>query len=301
MHPDAALQSHIDAGRGFIDVTTAEGDEGGGEFSHLPLRRTPLRVPHGTGAPIDEEAIRLLEHHNPDIEFDWTRILKDPPPEPAVRRERDSRERDRRDRRDSRPMARPRPPDDAAPAAPVSIPAPFRDPQEAAEAAERRAAAHAAVVLDGDEGPAAETSTGADTVLASSGESLAVEHREPLAADHAEYEEYAAASASVGERHELDAPAGPADPREASAVALRLGAEGLVRLRARYAEVMARIGEKPMEEPEREELKLRAERLNPDGWVTADEVGAALEQYEAVFESVRAVVGRYPGQRRRRR
>ena len=74
----------------------------------------------------------------------------------------------------------------------------------------------------------------------------------------------------------------------------RLGAEGLVRLRARYAEVMARIAERPLEEDAREELKSQAERLNPDAWVTADEVTAALEQYETVFEGLRGVVGRHP-------
>ena len=71
----------------------------------------------------------------------------------------------------------------------------------------------------------------------------------------------------------------------------RLGAEGLGRLRARYAEVLARIAERPLDETAREELKARAERLNPDAWVTDDEVTAALEQYETVFEGLRAVVG----------
>ena len=46
-------------GDGFIDVTTAEGDEGGGEFAHLPLGRAPLRVARGAGAPIDEEAVGI--------------------------------------------------------------------------------------------------------------------------------------------------------------------------------------------------------------------------------------------------
>jgi hypothetical protein len=81
----------------------------------------------------------------------------------------------------------------------------------------------------------------------------------------------------------------------------RLGAEGLVRLRARYAEVMARIAERPMDEPVRDELKERAQRLNPDAWVTGDEVTAALEQYETVFEGLRGVVGRHPRGRRRGR
>ena len=75
----------------------------------------------------------------------------------------------------------------------------------------------------------------------------------------------------------------------------------MVRLRARYAEVMARIAERPLEEDAREELKLQAERLNPDAWVTADEVTAALEQYETVFEGLRGVVGRHPRRRRRGR
>ena len=79
----------------------------------------------------------------------------------------------------------------------------------------------------------------------------------------------------------------------------RLGAEGLARLRARYAEVLARIAERPLDEAAKEQLKLQAERLNPDAWVTAAEVGEGLEQYEAVYESLRAVVG--TGHRRRRR
>jgi hypothetical protein len=75
----------------------------------------------------------------------------------------------------------------------------------------------------------------------------------------------------------------------------------LARLRARYDEVMVRLAAKPMEDAAREELKAQAERLNPDRWRTADEVAAALEQYETVFEHLRSIVGRYPQRRRRRR
>jgi hypothetical protein len=64
---------------------------------------------------------------------------------------------------------------------------------------------------------------------------------------------------------------------------------------------MARIAERPLEDEVREELKVRAERLNPDGWVTPDEVTQALEQYETVFEGLRGVVGRHPRGRRRGR
>jgi hypothetical protein len=247
-------------------------------------------------APIDEDAIRLLEQHNPDIEFDWTRILKEPAPEP-MRRERDVRERDRRDRRDPRPPQRSQPA--MAPPVAAAAPSPAAIHARSADVAEERAAAHAAVVF----GQPPEPETPSD-------ESVAVDHREPLAADHAEYVEYATASGhldAVEPQATPESPDPPAavpsdlgDPPELSAAAVRLGPEGLVRLRARYSEIMARIADKPMDEPAREELKVRAERLNPDGWVTADEVTAALEGYETVFESLRTVVGHYPPRRRRR-
>ena len=78
----------------------------------------------------------------------------------------------------------------------------------------------------------------------------------------------------------------------------RLGSDGLARLRARYTQLMARLGDKPIEDEARAELKGRIERLNPDAWLTADEVGAALEQYESVYESLRADVGHHPSRRR---
>src|SRR5262249_6240111 len=81
----------------------------------------------------------------------------------------------------------------------------------------------------------------------------------------------------------------------------RLGAAGLVRLRARYAEVIARLEEKALEPAVKEELRAKAERLNPDAWGTEEEVANALEQYESVFEQLRPLVGRYPRRRRRRR
>ena len=62
--------------------------------------------------------------------------------------------------------------------------------------------------------------------------------------------------------------------------------------------MLLRIAAKPMDEPERTELNARLERLNPDGWLTADEVASALEEYETVFESLRPVVGRHPRRRR---
>ena len=39
--------------------------------------RTPPGVRVGRSA-LDEDAIRMLEEHNPDVHFDWTRMLKQP-------------------------------------------------------------------------------------------------------------------------------------------------------------------------------------------------------------------------------
>jgi hypothetical protein len=248
--------------------------------------RTPPGVRVGR-APIDETAIRLLEQHNPDVQFDWTRILKAPPPaEGQGRRDsRENRDRDQRGRREARSPQRSRsgggpPPGPAAPPPPRperAVPVEIASAVEPAEHLPAPLAEYADTPQEGR--PAAAPGAASDTapVNPQSGH----ERAEPVEA------------AELFETRRDD---------EGSASYKRLGAEGLGRLRARYAEVMARIAERPLEEDAREELKQRAERLNPDGWVTADEVTAALEQYETVFEGLRGVVGRHPrGGRRGRR
>ena len=97
-------------------------------------------------------------------------------------------------------------------------------------------------------------------------------------------------------------PGEPGEPVRASAAAIeplperyaRLGAAGLQRLRSRYADLTARLAAKALEDAQRAELTAKADRLNPDGWLTAEDVASALEDYEATFESLRAVVGRQP-------
>ncbi|MGH9372024.1 MAG: hypothetical protein ACRD15_10890, partial [Vicinamibacterales bacterium] len=78
----------------------------------------------------------------------------------------------------------------------------------------------------------------------------------------------------------------------------QLGSEGLARLRARYAEVISTIARRVPDPKRREELKAEAERLNPDRWAAAADVDLGLEQYEAVLESLRDILGQH---RRRRR
>jgi hypothetical protein len=189
-------------------------------------------------APLDEDAIRLIEESNPDLEFDWTRILKgqDAPPEPPpVHHEGRARPRPREF--PTRQAGRPTTPPARAPESPRDVPAPVVSAREVP------------VQQAPDPAVAADTESGL-----------------------------------------------PA-PTPASA---RLGPEGLSRLRARHAEVLARISEKITDPARRDQLKTDAERLNPDTWVTDAEVVAGLEGYETVFESLRGVIGRRRKRRRRR-
>jgi hypothetical protein len=244
--------------------------------------RTPPGVRVGR-APIDEDAIRLLEEHNPDIQFDWTHILKAPPQQPQQER---SRREDRRDRREQPPASR-----SQLPASSSQPPAfGFQGPASRSEIEGPEIVEAASIPVEPAElsEPAEPGEPTEPREPTQRGEPAEPEPLEPEPLEAGSWEPEA----------ERGQPAADTDvaPRYA-----RIGAEGLARLRARYAEVMARIAEKPLDESVKEELRANAERLNPDAWVTDDEVAAALEQYESVFETLRPLVGRHPRRRRRRR
>jgi hypothetical protein len=109
-----------------------------------------------------------------------------------------------------------------------------------------------------------------------------------------------AAPAIAQETSTVEEPAAAGEIVEISvppAALAKLGAEGIQRLRSRYAEILVRITERTDDPERREELKWQADRLNPDSWVTAEDVAQALEQYETVLASLGDVIG----QRRRRK
>lgn len=204
---------------------------------------------------LDQEAIQLIESLNPDIEFDWSRILKGETTErqtaaPEKARGRGSaRARGKRDR-----PAAPRVSSESQAAA-VPAPSAAAAEEAAADQAERADAAEAPG--DHDDvpvAPAEETLPGPDELTAP-----------PVTAAHD-----------------------------------RLGGEAVSRLRARYAEIRARIEERISDPARQEELYALAERLNPDGWVTGDEVARALDEYESVLAAIRASVGLSRRRRRRR-
>jgi hypothetical protein len=238
-----------------------------GEPRILYWFRTPPGVRVGRSA-LDEEAIRLLEEHNPDVHFDWTRMLKQPQvtsPE-ARASERLARRRAQHppSTRSSRPGGAPSPAAAGPPAQPPEAIEPEMPESDVAD-------------LDADESAS-------------------------LDVDSLELAGLAAPADAIEEEEEdEDEEPSRADGRPPTAAEARLGAEALARLRARYAEVLARIAERGGDEAARAELKDRAERLNPDAWVTDEEVRNALEQYEAVFDSLRSVIGHRRRRRRRRR
>jgi hypothetical protein len=180
-------------------------------------------------AALDEDAIRLIEENNPEVDFDWTRILKGEPPEPP---------RKEAPRREFRPARKP----------PASASRQSAEPETAR--------------------PIPEVDVRTDAAGA----------------------EQLPAPAMPGTAEEL-----PLTPAHA-----RLGPEGVLRLRGRYAELLTRIAERVPDPTRRDELKVEAERLNPDSWVTDEEVRTGLEQYETVFASLRGVVGRRRRRHRRR-
>ena len=66
-----------------------------------------------------------------------------------------------------------------------------------------------------------------------------------------------------------------------------VGREIATRLHARYAEIIARVHRIPSEHPQRGAWEARAEALNPDNWVTADEVLSGVQRADALFDSLR--------------
>ncbi len=262
--------------------------------------RTPPGVRIGRAA-LDEAAIRLIEEHNPDVEFDWTRILKgqDAPVE------------EKPQDRPGRQRPREFPPRPSAPRGPAPDPKPqgIDQPNEPASAPDGDPSA--ARVEEPIERPNAGFERLAEPAERASEPVEGVQELDDRVdverkASEPAVERMDDAGEGVDEAaiEELlsDTPAEPqtgiAEEKPATAAQARLGSEGLSRLRARYSEVLARISETITDPVRRDQLKSHAERLNPDTWVTDVEVSDGLEAYETVFESLRTVVGR---RRRRRR
>ena len=208
--------------------------------------RTPPGVKVGRPA-LDQDAIRWIEENNPDIEFDWPKILEAQPTAPAEESGRRDEARNRSRRRDRERTRQPQP-----------APAPREAAQELAKL-EPEAAIAEPIELESIE-PELEP-------VAEAFEQLT----------HPETEEH------------IQPPAMPVEQN--------LGREQLTRLRARYAELLARIAERGGDAERMDALREQAEALNPDTWVTDEEVRQGIESFEPKIRDLRAALGL----RRRRR
>ena len=221
--------------------------------------RTPPNVKVGR-LPLDAEAIRAVEAHNPDVTFDWNKMLKvratakvgsgTSADRGAPKRPRRSPTTESKGRRISRAAGTDRPRTSAnidTPDAPevLNSLAPIEEPPPDPQLLEAEAHLDGTAVLD-----------------------------------------------------EGEPPDGPAGYDEHPVVTL-MGHETLVRLRARYAEIQARISEKSTESVDLDAIRTRAETLNPDRWTTIESAMTSIERFESDVEAIKAQLGRRPARSRR--
>ena len=268
--------------RGYESTYLVHASRQAGTTRLLYWFRSPPHVKIGRAA-FDEDAIRLIEQQNPDVEFDWDRILTArPPAAPESRDPREPRTRGRENRRPMReprrdaPGGRPGPPGPKPPSTVGSGPVGGTAPQTSPPPADAMPVADVA----GPSGSAAPDDVTPSLVAPT------IRSAVPPAVPIRRFVRV------------LDTPAHHAtDP---PAVERLLGAEQLTLLRARYAEILARISARGGDPARVEALREQAERVNPDGWVTEADVRAGLAAVDATLAELHRIVGRRRRRRRRR-
>jgi hypothetical protein len=247
--------------------------------------RTPPSVKVGRPA-LDEEAIRWIEEHNPDIDFDWQKILAStPPPSPPAE--------DANGRRAWRGKADRRSSGGQRPAQPRQAPPPMPAANSGTSVADPNLPESPDRAIVEGEGEAPEEAP--EEALEEASEEDAREELEP---EEQTREEQAPEEQALEQLTHPDAEELPAGAR--SPVDTIVPREQVIRLRARFAELQARITERGGEAARIEALRAQAEPLNPDSWVTVDEAKKGLEEFEARIRNLRAALGLRPRRRSRR-
>ena len=216
--------------------------------------RTPPNVKVGR-VPLDSDAIRAIEESNPDLSFDWTKTLRvrGRSPQPPKTRGR-------------RKTARG-----------IPIPVESPPPVVAAEAPPVEVVGEETVAQEVVSTEAARVEVAAD-IEATKGAAVARDSEPPA------YDIEPAPDVDEGE-----------DEGEAEwqhPVVTLMGNEALARVRARYAEIQVWIAEKLGTPAVGDEIRARAEALNPDRWATIEEAVRGIETFEAETEAIRGVLGR---------
>jgi hypothetical protein len=250
--------------------------------------RTPPGVKVGRPA-LDQEAIQWIEEHNPDIEFDWPTILEAQPQPSAPPGDDGKARRVRRDKPDRgrpattpeagrrrQPPTVPAPPDIPVPSALAALPAVEMTAEDIT------AEDVSADEIRGDDIAAEDMAAGEVTqdALGPVSPGIQLAALDETALDETELDEA-----------EIDA------PTASELVGSTMGPEQLTRLRARYAELLARITERGGEPARVEDLRAQAEPLDPDTWVTEEEIRKGLQEFDPKVRDLRAALGL----RRRRR
>jgi len=91
-----------------------------------------------------------------------------------------------------------------------------------------------------------------------------------------------------------ESPIEPGTPTTRGLLEELVGREIATRLRARHAEIMARIHEQGLDEPALERWVSRADALDPDTWLTPDAVLAGVRDADARFEDLRRALLEQP-------
>ncbi len=249
--------------RGYEHTYVLHGFRSGSRPQLLYWFRTPPNITVGR-LPLDEEAIRSIEACNPDVTFDWTKMTATPrlrQPQPAEgKREQASSGRGRRSRRT-----------EAAPSPPVG-------PSDGAEPVD-------AGPVDAE--PAEAEAPATEALAAASGTASGVEER-----GEAEVRERETNALEDDDPETGGLEDDTSDPERRHPVAALLGDDALVRMRARYAELRARLADSPVDGDARTSLAARIEDLNPDGWRAGEEVVLGIERFDAEGAAIRAALGR---------
>jgi hypothetical protein len=271
-------------------VHTSKRRPGGEQSQLLYWFRTPPHVKIGRAA-FDEDAIRMLEEQHPDVEFEWDRILTTKAPAaPESRDPRDARPPRRPERRPVRESRREQP----------RVPLPSVPAPEGALQVEREVVD---VPTVRPPAPMFEVSPPAiEPPLASLELPPPVT---PVAPTEAPARRFVRVFDAPADVPIFDAPADApmaSEHRatEPSVCERRLGAEHLTVLRARHAEILARISARGGDPARLEALREQASSVDPDTWVTESEVTAGLAAVDATLAELHRIVGRRRRRRRRR-
>jgi hypothetical protein len=228
--------------------------------------RTPPHIKVGRAA-FDESAIRALEDEHPGVEFDWPRILATHPPLEGAEPE-----------QPRRPIAKR--------SGTAAIPVPASAPAQAASTAEKDVGP-VVPLPEQIEAPALAPSEPEALLAGSETPSEMVElPPEPLRK-----------FVRVFDRETDPEPEPPHHLSDPSVAERILGSEQLGRLRGQYAAALARISRRITDQTLAESLRTLAERINPDAWVTEDDVRQGLQGAAGVQDEL----ARHIGRRRRRR